>query len=656
MSLERGFPQQAPLGTRGFIHTGSGHICEEVACSSIATMADLAAAELEEIQQGTSEALRRVRLQERNARIEEARTKLQRDREALDQAEAAASVAREREQNESDLKDMEDQIAIEQAAITARLEQIAEEQDARDANRASGATSKVALQVIKENAAAAKDMMLEDKISQIEDMLTQLKKALIPPDEVVGFVEEFDLPARGTDVGAAIIGQSSGLMTTVQLAGRERPRVVEGFSAALTATEASIVEALEVKVQVSEILALLPKPIIPRRISTGDIPSEPSIQPSFIKNCIGEMGDAVMGLIVGIDTAIARMAYEYSQLLATKMQVPMEVRMSLFRRIEVESGPIQGTPGEAFILAATQRTREVERGLVGGLLVGHTQLVPSVQALVRQCDRDGNDNAIRNITEMLHLQVVAKAPPLQDARLAVQYVKDYHPTPSSTVGALGAAVALRRSMIRTAEEAALAAGASTGFSLDGAKQQLNFVAEQLTSLDVEGQKALDSVRSDLIMARLDERSVIDVDKNVDRIVVVVEAERAMRLASRRPMPGGRHGAGTDTKAAEIKAAELKAAAAQAAEVKAAEAKVAEAKATTVKAKAKADAEARAAMSAAAAGIRANAAVAAVFPGTCFNCGVAGHRKSECTAVGRCARCQQPGHAARVCTAPAPVSP
>ena len=173
---------------------------------------------------------------------------------------------------------------------------------------------------------------------------------------------------------------------------------------------------------------------------------------------------------------------------------------------------------------------------------------------------------------------------------------------------------------------------------------------------MEGQKALDSVRSDLIMARLDERSVIDVDKNVDRIVVVVEAERAMRLASRRPMPRGGHGAGTDTKAAEIKAAELKAAAAQAAEVKAAEAKVAEAKAATVKAKAKADAEARAAMSAAAAGIRANVAVAAIFPGTCFNCGVVGHRKSECTAAGRCARFQQPGHAARVCTAPAPVSP
>ena len=244
-------------------------------------LADLAAAEIEKIQQGTSEALRRVRLQERNARIEEARTKLQRDREALDQAEAAASVAREREQNESDLKDMEDQIAIEQAAITARLEQIAEEQDARDAKRASGAPSKVALQVIKENAAAANDMMLEDKISQIEDMLTQLKKALIPPDEVVGFVEEFDLPARGTDVGAAIIGQSSGLMTTVQLAGRERPRVVEGFSAALTATEASIVEALDVKVQVSEILALLPKPIIPRRLSTGDLPSGASTQSSL---------------------------------------------------------------------------------------------------------------------------------------------------------------------------------------------------------------------------------------------------------------------------------------------------------------------------------------------------------------------------------------
>ena len=613
-----------------------GLICEEVACNSIATMADLAAADLEEIQQGTSEATREERLQGRIARIAEAQTQLEHDRKALAQAESDAAVAR----SESDLKKAEDQIAKEQAAIKARFAEIAEEQVARDEKRASGAQSAAALQVIKENAAAENDMLLEAQIGRFEDILERLKKRLIPTDEVVGYVEEIELSAEAEFVA--------------ELARQGCSRTMEGLSAAPTAAETSIVAALDVQVQVSEILALVPKPIIPRRLSTGAIPDDHSIQSSFFKNCVGEMGDAVMGLIDGTDMAITRMAYEYSQLLAMKMQVPMEVRMALFRRIGADSGSIIGTPGKAFILAATRRIRAVEREIVGGLLVGNARLVPSVQALVRQSDRDGNDNAIRKIYAMFLLQVVPKAPPLQDARLAVQNVKDYHPKPSSTVGALGAAVELRRSMIRTAEAAALAAGASTGFSLDSAKQQLEFVAEQLTLLDVDGQQALNRVRSDLIMARLDERSMIEVDKNIDRIVVVVEAERAMRLASRGSMSGGGHGTGSDTKAAELKAAEAKVSAAQAAEVKTAEAKVAEAKA--VKAKAKVDAEARAAMAAAAAGIRANAAVAAIFPGTCFNCGVVGHRKSECTAAGRCARCQRPGHAARVCTAPAPVSP
>jgi len=640
-------------------------------------MADLTAADLEEIQQETSEAMRGARLQVRTAKVAEARAKLEHDRNSLAQAEAAAreveaaaTVARECAQSETGLKETEDQIATEQAAITARFAKIAEEQVARDAKRASGARSAAALQMMVENAVAEEDMLLEAQIGRFEGMLERLKKRLIPTDKVVESVEEFELSAQGTNVGAAIIGLNSGAMTTVELARRERlrngaefvaelarqerSRNMEGIAAAPTEAEASIVGALDVQVQVSEILALVPKPIIPRRLSTGAIPSDNSIQPSFFKNCVGEMGDAVMGLIDGTDMAIMRMAYEYSQLLVTKMKVPMEVRMALFRRIGVDSGTIKGVPGEAFILAATHRIRDVEREIVGGLLVGNALLVPSVQALVRQSDRDGNDNAVRKIYTMLLLQVVAKAPPLQDARQAVQNVKDYHPKPSSTVGALGAAVELRRSMVRTAEAAALAAGASTGFSLDGAKQQLDFVAEQLTLLDVDGQQALNRVRSDLIMARLDERSMVDVDRDIDRIVVVVEAERGMRLASRGSMSGGGHGTGSDTKAAELKAAEAKVAAAQAAEVKAAEAKVAEAKA--VKAKAKADAEARAAMAAAAAGIRANAAVAAIFPGTCFNCGIVGHRKSECTAAGRCARCQRPGHAARVCTAPAPVSP
>ena len=37
-------------------------------------------------------------------------------------------------------------------------------------------------------------------------------------DEVVGFVEEIELSAQGIDVGAAIIRQNSGAMTTVELA------------------------------------------------------------------------------------------------------------------------------------------------------------------------------------------------------------------------------------------------------------------------------------------------------------------------------------------------------------------------------------------------------------------------------------------------------
>ena len=94
-----------------------GLICEEVACNPIATMADLAAADLEEIQQGTSEATREERLQGRIARIAEAQTQLEHDRKALAQAESDAAVAR----SESDLKEAEDQIAKEQAAIKARF-------------------------------------------------------------------------------------------------------------------------------------------------------------------------------------------------------------------------------------------------------------------------------------------------------------------------------------------------------------------------------------------------------------------------------------------------------------------------------------------------------------------------------------------------------
>ena len=48
-------------------------------------------------------------------------------------------VARECAQSETGLKETEDQIATEQAAITARFAKIAEEQVARDAKRASDA-------------------------------------------------------------------------------------------------------------------------------------------------------------------------------------------------------------------------------------------------------------------------------------------------------------------------------------------------------------------------------------------------------------------------------------------------------------------------------------------------------------------------------------
>ena len=106
-------------------------------------MADLTAADPEEIQQETSEAMRGARLQVRTAKIAEARAKLEHDRNSLAQAEAAAreveaaaTVARECAQSETGLKETEDQIATEQAAITARFAKIAEEQVARDAKRA----------------------------------------------------------------------------------------------------------------------------------------------------------------------------------------------------------------------------------------------------------------------------------------------------------------------------------------------------------------------------------------------------------------------------------------------------------------------------------------------------------------------------------------
>ena len=140
-------------------------------CNSIATIADLAAADLEEIQQETSEAIRGARLQVRTAKVAGARTKLEHDRNALAQAEAAAreaeaaaTVARGFAQSETDLKETEVQIG------------------------------------------------------RIEGMLERLIKRLIPTDEVVGFVEEIELSAQGIDVGAAIIRQNSGAMTTVELA------------------------------------------------------------------------------------------------------------------------------------------------------------------------------------------------------------------------------------------------------------------------------------------------------------------------------------------------------------------------------------------------------------------------------------------------------
>ena len=56
-------------------------------------MADLTAADLEEIQQETSEAMRGARLQVRTAKVAEARAKLEHDRNSLAQAEAAAREA-----------------------------------------------------------------------------------------------------------------------------------------------------------------------------------------------------------------------------------------------------------------------------------------------------------------------------------------------------------------------------------------------------------------------------------------------------------------------------------------------------------------------------------------------------------------------------------
>ncbi len=115
--------------------------------------------------------MRGARLQVRTAKVAGARTKLEYDRNALAQAEAAAreaeaaaTVARGFAQSETDLKETEVQIG------------------------------------------------------RIEGMLERLIKRLIPTDEVVGFVEEIELSAQGIDVGAAIIRQNSGAMTTVELA------------------------------------------------------------------------------------------------------------------------------------------------------------------------------------------------------------------------------------------------------------------------------------------------------------------------------------------------------------------------------------------------------------------------------------------------------
>ena len=232
-----------------------------------------------------------------------------------------------------------------------------------------------------------------------------------------------------------------------------------------------------------------------------------------------------------------------------------------------------------------------------------------VRALVVGHARDGGLDTLSDIYRAMRLQVRARPPERQFAREAILRATSYQPSKSATLGSFGGAIQNRRQLLQAAEAAAAVAGETTGLALDSAKRWFDFAKSQLTDQDSDGKQVLSTLHTDVLMGRLDEADGVAVEREIDKLVVAVEAERAARLADR-TLAGCWATIGATDKA------------------------TAEAKATA--AKAKAEAEARATSAAVAAAVVSSAATVLrgnlaqqTFPGTCFRCGKTGHKQVDC---------------------------
>ena len=368
----------------------------------------------------------------------------------------------------------------------------------------------------------------------------------------------------------------------------------------------------ELDMLAQEISAMAPLKRLPKSISTGEFPVATNVQPSFVLNAMGECCPAAVRLLESTALAIAQLASDTATTLTTSLRVPVDVRRALRNRLAAGGRePITGAVGEPFLLAAEMQITLLERAAVGGLLVGQDKLTSVVRALVVNYARDGGTDALSTIYSAMKLQVRARLPDRHAAREAVLQATSYQPLKSTTPGSFGGAIHNRRQLLLAAEAAATRAGATTGLALDNAALWLDFATCQLTDKDVDGRQVLATIRTDVLMGRLDEADSTAVEVNIDKLIVVVEAERAVRLTAR-ALTGGASSSVTDTAAAEAKAAA---------------------------AKAKVEAEARAASAAAAAASASVASPAALvlrgnlaqqtFTGICFRCGKTGHKQVAC---------------------------
>jgi hypothetical protein len=358
-----------------------------------------------------------------------------------------------------------------------------------------------------------------------------------------------------------------------------------------------------------EITALAPTPHLPKSLSNGLIPADHSVQSSYVLNALEGCCPGAARLLDGTALAIAQLASDTATALTTSLRVPVGVRRALRNRLAAGGrGPILGAVGEAFLMAATGQITALERAAVGGLLVGQDKLTPMVRALVVGHARDGGLDTLSDIYRAMRLQVRARPPERQFAREAILRATSYQPSKSATLGSFGGAIQNRRQLLQAAEAAAAVAGETTGLALDSAKRWFDFAKSQLTDQDSDGKQVLSTLHTDVLMGRLDEADGVAVEREIDKLVVAVEAERATRLADRTLADGATIGA-TDKATAEAKA-------------KAAKAKAeAEARATSA-------AVAAAVVSSAATVLRGNLAQQ-TFPGTCFRCGKTGHKQVDC---------------------------